>query len=123
MLSPDFFSVVNRPPQEIKPPDIRIWCDALETQGCNASTIRDYVGFLSSFFEWLLKSSVPEFPIPPNPMGIIRRPFVKEVSANDLKERAEVLIKRAQSLRASNSLDFRNFSADDLDELEAIFQY
>ncbi|MGB9177909.1 MAG: hypothetical protein WCB68_01585 [Pyrinomonadaceae bacterium] len=27
-----FFSVVNRPPQEIKPPDIRIWCDALETQ-------------------------------------------------------------------------------------------
>src|SRR5438067_6961735 len=58
-----FFSVANRSPQDIRPPDIRIWHDALETQGCNASTIRDYFGFLSSFFEWLPKSSVPEFPI------------------------------------------------------------
>jgi len=118
-----FFSVVNRPPQEIKPPDIRIWCDALETQGCNASTIRDYVGFLSSFFEWLFKSSVPEFPIPSNPTKIIRRQFVKEVSANDWIERAEALTNRAQSLRVNDSLDFRNFSADDLDELEAIIQF
>src|SRR5437868_4542998 len=60
-----FFSVANRPPQEIKPPDVRIWCDALEIQGYNASTIRDYVSFLSSFCEWLLKFSVSEFPMPP----------------------------------------------------------
>jgi hypothetical protein len=118
-----FFSVANRSPQDIRPPDIRIWRDALETQGCNASTIRDYVGFLSSFFEWLLKSSVPEFPIPPNPTKIIRRQLVKEVSANDCMERTEALIKRAQSLRVNDSLNFRDFLADDLDELEAIIQY
>src|ERR1051325_1239620 len=114
-----FFSVANRSPQDIRPPDIRIWRDALATQGCNASTIRDYVGFLSSFFEWLLKSSVPEFHIPPNPTKIIRRQLVKEVSANDCMERTEALIKRAQSLRVNDSLNFRDFLADDLDELEA----
>src|SRR5436853_6990723 len=67
-----FFSVVNRPPQEIRSPDIRIWCDTLEAGRRTATTIRDHVAFLSSFFEWLLKASIPEFPVSQNPAKIVR---------------------------------------------------
>jgi hypothetical protein len=118
-----FFSLVGRPPQDVRPPDVRIWCDALEAGGRRASTIRDYVGFLSSFFEWLDKSSALGSPGPQNPTKVLRRQPSNAASADDWQERTEALISRVHSMRVGDTLNLRDFSADVLDELEELLGY
>jgi hypothetical protein len=118
-----FFSVVGRPPQDVRPPDVRIWCDALESGGRSASTIRDYVGFLSSFFEWLIKASVPGLPASQNPTKAVSERLAKAPSDEDWEERAEALIRRVRSMRVGDTLNLRDFPADDLDELEELLGY
>ena len=118
-----FFALVGGPPQDVWPPDVRIWCDALEAGGRTASTIRDYVGFLSSFFEWLDKSSAPGSLTPRNPTKVLRRQPANAASADDWQERTEALISRVRSMRVGNTLNLRDFSADVLDELEELLGY
>ncbi|MDT4952775.1 MAG: hypothetical protein QOJ02_913 [Acidobacteriota bacterium] len=118
-----FFSVANKSPQDIRPPDVRIWCDMLEAGGRNASTIRDYVGFLSSFFVWLIKASIPELPLSQNPTKVVRRQPLEAASTDNLRARMEALIGRARSVHFGNNLDLRNFSTDDIDELEELIRY
>lgn len=118
-----FFSVVGRLPHDVKPPDVRIWCDALEAGGHNASTIRDHVGFLSSFFEWLIKASVPGLTTSQNPTKAVPERHLKATSADDWEERVEALIRRVRSMRVGDTLNLRDFSADDLDEVEELLRY
>jgi len=118
-----FFSVTGRHPQEVRPPDVRIWCDALEKGGRTASAIRDYVGLLSSFFEWLMKAPRPELSVPQNPVKVARTRSAKEASADDWVARAEGLFRRIKSLRVGDSVNFRDFSMEDLDELNELIQY
>ena len=118
-----FFSIANRLPQEIRPPDVRIWCDTLEAGGRNASSIRDYVGFLSSFFVWLIKASIPELPVSQNPTKVVRRQPLKAASADDWVARMEYLLNRERSVRVGNTLDLRDFSTDEMNELEELLRY
>jgi hypothetical protein len=118
-----FFSVVGRFPHDVRPPDVRIWCDALEAGGHNASTVRDYVGFLSSFFEWLIKASVPGLLASQNPTKAVPKRPAKAPSAEDWEEKAEALVRRVRSVRVGNTLNLRDFSAADLDELEELLGY
>lgn len=118
-----FFSIANRLPQQIRPPDVRIWCDTLEAGGRNASTVRAHVGFLSSFFVWLIKASISELPVSQNPTKVVRRQPLKAASADDWVARMEDLLNRVRSVRVGNTLDLRDFSMDEMDELEELLSY
>jgi hypothetical protein len=118
-----FFSITDRLPLEVRPPDVRVWCDALEAGGRNMSAVRAHVGFLSSFFEWLIKASVPELPVSQNPAKVEPMPAVKPVTAANWEERTEALLKRTRSVRSGDTVNFRDFSPADLDEVEELLRY
>lgn len=118
-----FFYLVNRPPQNVRPPDVRIWRDALEACGHKATAIRERVSLLSSFFGWLINRPTSLLSITKNPVKITRSPLLKEASPANATERTEALVERARSMMTEEYINFRDFSMDDLDEAHKLLQY
>lgn len=118
-----FFSMADRPPQDVRPPDVRVWCDALEAGGHNASAVRAHVVYLSSFFQWLTKAFLPELPVSQNPAKVDSRQPVKPVTVADWVERTGELLGRTRSMRSGDTVNLRDFSPADLEELEELLRY
>ena len=65
-----FFAFINKHPAEISPLDVEQWRDHLKSQGLKPTTIYTRICFLSSFFEWALRSLTLKEQIRRNPVRL-----------------------------------------------------
>lgn len=62
-----FFAFASKHPAEISPLDVEAWRARLEQQGLSSSTIYTRICFLSSFYQWALRTPVLKEQIPRTP--------------------------------------------------------
>ena len=65
-----FFAFIGKHPAEISPLDVEQWRDDLKSQGLKPTTIYTRICFLSSFFEWALRTPALKEQITRNPVRL-----------------------------------------------------
>jgi integrase len=65
-----FFAFTGKHPSEISPLDVEQWREHLKSQGLKPTTIYTRICFLSSFFEWALRTPVLKEQITRNPVRL-----------------------------------------------------
>jgi integrase len=65
-----FFAFIGNHPAEISPLDVEHWRDDLKSQGLKPTTIYTRICFLSSFFEWALRTPALKEQITRNPVRL-----------------------------------------------------
>jgi integrase/recombinase XerC len=65
-----FFDFIGKRPAEISPLDVEQWRDFLKSQGLKPTTIYTRICFLSSFFEWALRTPALKEQIMRNPVRL-----------------------------------------------------
>lgn len=98
-----FFAFTGKHPAEISPLDVEQWREMLKSQGLKPTTIYTRVCFLSSFFEWVLRTPALKENITRNPVRLAMpkapKPYQTESTKSwtDAELQAIVYVVRAKA--------------------------